>query len=85
MLTSTLRNVGGSIMMTIPKPVLEALGLFANEKVALLLEGGRLIIEPQPKPRHTLEELLAQCDPEASPDEDELAWDQARPVGREDV
>ncbi len=81
MLTSTLRAVGGSIMMAIPKPVLDGLGLAANEKVALHIEAGRLIIEPRPRPRYSLEELVAQCDPGAAMiDED---WNAALPVGRE--
>lgn len=33
--------------------------------------------------RHTLEELLAQCDPSAPRSEDERAWLDAPPVGRE--
>ncbi|MCX7325156.1 MAG: AbrB/MazE/SpoVT family DNA-binding domain-containing protein [Hyphomicrobiales bacterium] len=33
MLTSTLRSVGGSVMLTIPKAVLDVLGLGVNDKV----------------------------------------------------
>ena len=35
------------------------------------------------EPRYTLEELLAQCDPKAPRTEEEQAWLDARPVGRE--
>ena len=83
MLTSTLRVVGGSIMMTIPKPVLEGLGLSANEKVALHIEHGRLVVEPRPRPRYALADLIAQCDPAAPDDDERRAWDEAEPVGRE--
>jgi antitoxin ChpS len=83
MLTSTLRVVGGSVMMTIPKPVLEGLGLSANEKVALTIADGRLIVEAHPRPKYTLGELLAQCEPNAADDADLRAWDEAEPVGRE--
>lgn len=83
MLTSTLRVVGGSIMMTIPKPVLEGLGLSANEKVALHIEHGRLVVEPRPRQRYALADLIAQCEPSAPDDEERRDWEAAEPVGRE--
>jgi antitoxin ChpS len=84
MLTSTLRTVGGSVMMAIPKSILEGLGLSSNEKVALHIDGGRLVVEPRPKPKYTLDELLAQCQPIQSDDDKVLQdWDTAEPVGRE--
>jgi antitoxin ChpS len=83
MLTSTLRNVGGSVMMAIPKSVLEGLGLAANTKVALSVDHGRLIVEARPKPKYTLAELLAQCDPAAPASEEEQAWESMKPTGRE--
>ena len=83
MLTSTLRNVGGSVMVAIPKPLLESLGLSANRKVGLSVGDGRLIIEPNPKPRYTLAELIAQCDPSAPVSDEEQAWDEAESAGRE--
>lgn len=83
MLTSTLRNVGGSVMLAIPKALLDGLGLTANTKVALSVDRGRLVVEPRPKPKYTLAELLAQCDPAAPASADEQAWQDIEPVGRE--
>jgi antitoxin ChpS len=83
MLTSTLRSVGGSIMMAIPKPVLESLGLAANEKVALRIEDGHLIVEAHRRPKYTLTELLAQCDANAPLAVDIRDWDEAEAIGRE--
>lgn len=83
MVTSTLRTVGGSVMMAIPKPLLEGLGLSANEKVALHIDNGRLIVEPRPKPRYRLADLVAQCDPNAPVTEEDRAWDEAGAAGRE--
>jgi antitoxin ChpS len=83
MLTSTLRNVGGSVMMAIPKSLLEGLGLAANTKVALSVDHGRLIVEPRPKPKYTLSELIAQCDPSAPENEQEREWQEMESVGRE--
>ena len=85
MATSTLRNVGGSVMMAIPKPFLETLGLAANSKVEVTIEDGRLITIPRARPKYTLEELLAQCDPDAPWSEEEREWMDAPSVGNEIV
>jgi antitoxin ChpS len=84
MATSTLRTVGGSLMMTIPKPVSEELGLSANAKVDVRAEDGRLVaVVTHARPKYTLEELLAQCDLDAPFSEEELEWMNAPSVGRE--
>ena len=82
MLTSTLRTVGGSVMLAIPKSVLDGLGLAANEKVELRLDEGRLVIEPRRRPKYTLEELVAQCSPDEA-DVQAREWDEVAPVGLE--
>jgi antitoxin ChpS len=83
MFTTTLRNVGGSVMMAIPKSLLEGLGLSANTKVGLSLKDGRLVIEPCHKPKYSLTELLEQCDASAPVSAEELAWQEIRPIGDE--
>lgn len=83
MLLTTLRTVGGSVMFAIPKPILEGLGLSANTQVGLSVADGRLIVEPHPRPRYTLAELMAQCDLSAPVTEETQAWLDAGPVGRE--
>lgn len=83
MLTATLRNVGGSVMMAIPKSLLEGLGLSANTKVQLSVERGRLVVVPQPTKKYTLSELLVQCDSSAIISAEEQAWQDTVPVGDE--
>lgn len=83
MLLTTLRTVGGSVMFAIPKPILDGLGLSANTQVGLSVSEGRLIVEPRPRPRYTLAELLAQCDLSAPLSEESQAWLDAESVGRE--
>lgn len=83
MLTSTLRNVGGSVMMAVPKSVLEALGLMANEKVGLHIQDGRLVVEPRPRPKYSLAELIAQCDGSGAEELEIQEWDAAEPIGQE--
>lgn len=81
--TATLRTVGGSVMMAIPKPLLEALGVAANAKLDLVVEDGKLVAIPRKRPKYTLEELLAQCDPDAPITDEERMWMDLEPVGRE--
>jgi antitoxin ChpS len=83
MLLTTLRTVGGSVMFAIPKSILEGLGLSANTQVGLSVSEGRLIVEPHPRPRYTLAELMDQCDLSAPVTEEDRAWLDAVPVGRE--
>ena len=80
MLTYTLRTVSGSVILAIAKSVLDGLGLAANEKVEFRLDEGRLVIVPRRRPKYTLDELVAQCIPDAAVDETH-EWDEATPVG----
>ncbi|MGD0734837.1 MAG: antitoxin [Terracidiphilus sp.] len=86
MLTTNLRKVGGSVMLAVPRAVLEMMRLEAGATVQLAVEGERLIIEPQKKLRYSLDELLNECqegvDATAQQDEDR-AWVNLAPVGRE--
>lgn len=83
MATATLRVVGGSVMVAIPKSMLENLGLTANQEVGMRVSRGRLIVEPKPRPRYTLAELLADCDVDAPMSEEELDWDRMPRAGQE--
>ena len=81
--TTNLRKVGGSVMLAVPPVVLDMLQLRAGATVGLIVDGGRLIVEPQPRQRYTIEELLAQCDDTAEPAQEDRKWLDARPVGKE--
>lgn len=82
MSTTKLRRVGGSIMMAVPRALLDQLHLRAGSQVEIEIDHGRLIVEPA-KPRYSLEELLAQCDTTESMSADEREWLDSGPVGRE--
>lgn len=81
--TTRLKKVGGSVMLAIPPAILKTLGLSADSEVGMAIDNGCLIIEPQKRPRYSLEELLAQCDPSAEICEDEWEWINAPAVGKE--
>ncbi|MDR3522517.1 MAG: AbrB/MazE/SpoVT family DNA-binding domain-containing protein [Acetobacteraceae bacterium] len=83
MLATSLRKVGGSVMLTVPPALLDALHLQAGAKVGLEVENGRLIIVPETRPRYTLDELLAQCDPNAPDDAEAREWIDNKAVGSE--
>jgi antitoxin ChpS len=81
--TTNLRKVGGSVMLAVPRAILDLLHLEAGATVALAVDGERLVVQPQPKPRYTLDELLAQCDPQAEITEEDRAWLDVAAVGKE--
>ena len=83
MYTSNLRKVGGSIMLALPPAILDMLHLHAGATVGLAVDHGRLVVEPTPRPRYSLDELLAQCDASAEVSAEDQAWLDSKPVGRE--
>ena len=83
MYTTNLRKVGGSIMLAVPPALLDILHLRPGTKVGLAVQSGRLIVEPQQRPRYTLDELLAQCNPQAPRSKEEREWLDGKPVGGE--
>jgi len=85
MYVAKLRAVGGSVMFAIPKPVLEGLGLQANQQVGVSISDRRMIVEPKVRPRYTMADLLAQCDFDQSMTDEDREWLDAPPVGREGI
>jgi antitoxin ChpS len=85
--TTNLRKVGGSVMLAVPPALLNILQLHPGAKVGIAVESGRLIVKPQPRPRYTLAELLAQCNTKArrpkQASKREREWLDSKPVGRE--
>ena len=81
MRTTTLRKVGGSVMLAVPPALLEQLQLQAGVRVGLVIDQGRLVVEAHPRPRYTLEQLLAESSVPASPRD--AQWLDAPPVGGE--
>jgi len=81
--TTNLRKVGGSVMLAVPRAVLDVLRLRPGARVGIAVERGRLVVEPQKRPRYTLDELLAQCNPKARRSKEEREWLDNEPVGDE--
>ncbi len=83
MYTTSLRKVGGSVMLAVPPALLDVLHLQAGATVGLAVDNGRLVIEPQARPHYRLEDLLAQCDDSAEIGAEDRAWLDDRPAGGE--
>ena len=79
---STLRKVGGSIMIAVPPSLLAQLHLDAGATVRIAVEGDQLILRAA-RPRYKLTDLLSQCDYTLPITEEEREWIDAPSVGRE--
>lgn len=81
--TTNLRKVGGSVMLAVPPALLDILRLRPGARVGIAIESGRLVVEPQQRPRYTLDELLAQCNPKKATTKQEREWLNGKPAGAE--
>jgi antitoxin ChpS len=80
---TNLRKVGGSVMLAVPPTLLDVLGLRPGATVGLAVRGGRLVVEPQNRPRYTLDELLAQCNTKVPRRSGDVEWMSDPAVGGE--
>ena len=81
--TTNLRKVGGSVMLAVPPAFLDQLHLQAGATVGLAVDRGRLVVEPKPRPRYTLAELLAMSDYTQPQPAGEREWIDAPQAGTE--
>ena len=80
---TNLRRVGGSVMLAVPRALLEVLGLQPGTEVGLGVENGRLVVQPQQRPHYTLQELLSQSNQKVRRSKKDREWLNDKPVGRE--
>jgi len=52
-----LRKVGGSVMLAIPKPMLDALELTPNSAVSLSVRAGKLVVDPKTRRRYSRQRI----------------------------
>jgi antitoxin ChpS len=83
--TTNLRKVGGSVMLAVPPALLDVLHLAAGATVGLAVDNGRLVVEPQGRPRYTMAELLAASDYSQAQPPEEREWVDAPAVGEEPI
>ena len=70
-------------MPAVPPARLDILRLRPGAQVGIAIESGRLVVEPQRRPRHTMGELLAQCNPKRARAKEDRDWLNDRPAGAE--
>jgi antitoxin ChpS len=84
---TNLRKVGGSVMLAVPPALLDLLQLRPGTEVGIAIQSGRLVVQPQPRRRYTLDELLVQCTPKVRRSKrtakQEREWLDSKPIGRE--
>lgn len=70
-------------MLTVPPARLNALSLGSGSEVGLIIDNGRLIVEPLRSPQDALTERLAQYDPPVELSAEEREWIDAPAAGGE--
>lgn len=82
--TTNLRKVGGSVMLAVPPAFLEQLRLKPGNAVGLAITNdGMLVVDPNPRPRYTLTELLEASEYSHPLTDEEREWVDAPAVGKE--
>jgi antitoxin ChpS len=81
MVTSKLLKISDTVMLTIPSTILEELNLKVGTTVHVTIDNGRLILNP--KPKYSLEELIAKCDASTPISPEVQEWFDAPAVGKE--
>ncbi len=79
--TAILRSLGGSIAVTIPGPLVKALGLDAGAQVSFTAEGNGLKLVPVVRRKYSLSDVLAMQG--SKPLLKDQAWDAMPAVGQE--
>lgn len=82
MATVKLRQVGGSLSFAVPPAVKDSLGLKPGSVLEVAAEDGKLVAK-RARPKYTIEELIAKCDPTAPYPDEAREWIDAQAVGRE--
>jgi antitoxin ChpS len=82
-MTGILREEDGDVVLALPSELLNMLQLKAGARVGVSVENGRLIIERNPRPHYTVEELLAESDYSQPMTAAEREWVDAPAIGGE--
>ena len=83
MIPATIREVNGSLAISIPRDAVKDLNLHEGSSLDVTVEGQEIVLKPRRRSKYTLQELLDQCDPSIPLSEEDKAWEAVPPVGRE--
>lgn len=77
-----IRKIGNANGVIIPARLLQKFSLKTGDKVNIDEVNGQIVIKPA-KPKYTLDELLAKCDPTAPMSSEMKLWDHVRAINNE--
>jgi antitoxin ChpS len=81
--TTHLRKVGGSVMLALPPAYTTMMQLKPGSLVGITTDGTKLTIDPKPRVKYTLAELLAASDYSQPQPPDQREWVDAPTLGKE--
>lgn len=79
--TATLRSLGGSIAVTIPSPLVKALGLDVGTQVSFKAQGDGLMLSPMGRRKYSLDDVLSMQG--NKPLATDAQWDKMPAMGQE--
>jgi len=83
MYSITLRKLGGSVILTLPKAWLKQTGLDAGSDVALYIVDNKLMVEPVSRPVYKLSDLVEEYRTDQEHCATDLDWLDDNPTGDE--
>lgn len=84
MARARLRAVGGSVMLAVPRALLDQIRADIGTELDIGVDEGRLVIAPiREKPAYSLDTLLAKCRFDEPLGADEIEWLTNHPAGDE--
>ncbi|CAL8475876.1 AbrB/MazE/SpoVT family DNA-binding domain-containing protein [Caballeronia sp. S22] len=78
----SIQKWGNSAAVRLPATLLDQVHLSLGDRLTVEVRPEGIVLAPA-RPRYSLEDLVAQCDPKAPLPEDLAAWNDTKPVGRE--
>jgi antitoxin ChpS len=77
---ATVQKVDGSLVVVLPPELQQELQLAEGTRLEMRAEQGTVTVR---RSKYTLKELLDQCDFSLPVSDEDRAWDEMKPVGRE--
>ena len=82
MYEGVLREVDGSVLVALPRALLDKLKIGANSAVTIDIDGGGIVLRPRGQPRYSLVDLIEASEEHAASFADD-EWVSGPPLGQE--
>jgi antitoxin ChpS len=77
---TTVQKLGDTFVVVLPPELQQEMQLAEGSKIEMHADQGKVRVSRR---KYTLQELIDQCDPNAPVSDEDRAWDEMKPVGRE--